>query len=459
MQWLLVVSGIVVVVASLAMVVMPYLRGRADLLTAWSLFLLGFANFAGISAIQSGSADYHLYGMFGDNEYWRFALGSIVFLVAVTFAYHKFKWPRRLAQRRMHKLPPATMQVMFFGLMLCWVLTTGGILAPNVQFIGQILILVGWSASNYAIAFAFYIWDERRFNPAALALLLGAVAFALVVSIGRGSGRIYLLTTLLTVPFCWYWKTLRYKPVRNTLIPLGVGTAVTFFLIAGYSTIRHARKNPDEGLAQVAMTRLKAIPAGFRERKGGLFGGDTTDVSLLAIQRYTTVAKPQPFFTVIYVLSNPIPRAWWPDKIGALGETLPRETGMWLRSGYISLGPGVIGHGYHEGGLIMIVFYGFLLGCGLRFIDELLMTRSDNPFLVGMIASVGGFLFALPRGELGLYIIHVIAGFLTGFIVNVISRMLFGTVYDSGGLPQRGFEIVDPATAAAAHDEEYAAWR
>jgi hypothetical protein len=452
MQWLLVVSGCFVVVASLAIIIIPYARGTSDLMTCWTLFLLGYANFVGVSAIQSGTAEFHLYGLFGESEYWRFALGTVVFLLALTVTYYKFKWPRRFAQGRLHKVPPVTVPAMFAGLILCVLMTLGGIWAPNVQFIGQILIVVGWAAANYAIAFAFYIWDGRRFNPMALALLVGAVGFGLAISIGQGTGRIYLLTTLTTIPFCWYWKTLRYKPIRNTLIPLGVAAGLTFFLIAGYSTIRHARQNPDQTIAQLAVNRLKAIPEGFENRKGGILGGDTTDVSLLAIQRYTTVAEPEPFFTVIYVLSNPIPRAWWPNKIGSLGEILPRETGMWGRSGYITLGAGIIGHGFHEGGLHMLVFYGFLLGSVLRMFDELLMTRSNNPFIVGLFSSVSGYVFALPRGELGLYMVHVIAGFLAFFALNIVCRSIFGTVY-------QGPAAEPPyADEHVAHDREYPVW-
>ena len=453
MQWLLVVSGCFVVVASLAIVIVPYVRGTSDLMTTWTLFLLGYANFVGVSAIQSGTAEFHLYGIFGESEYWRYALGSVVFLLAVSLTYYNFKWPRRFAQRRFHKVPPVTAPAMLAAFIVCVLLTLGGVFAPNVQFIGQILILVGWATANYAIAFAFYIWDSRRFNPVASALLLGAVAFGLAISIGQGTGRIYLLITLMTIPFCWYWKTLRYKPVRNTLLPLGVAIVLTFFLIAGYSTIRHARQNRDQTIAQLAVNRLKAIPEGFENRKGSILGGDTTDVSLLAIQRYTTVAKPEPFFTVIYVLSNPIPRAWWPSKIGSLGETLPKETGMWNRSGYITLGAGMVGHGYHEGGLHMLVFYGFLVGSGLRMFDELLMTRSNNPFIVGLFSSVSGYIFALPRGEFGLYVVHVIAGFLAFFALNIICRSLFGTVYQG---PAHEPPYADDEHVANAR--EYPAW-
>jgi hypothetical protein len=449
MQWLLILSGITMLVACLAMVIVPYLRGRADLLTTWSLFLLGLANFVGISAIQSGTAENHAYGIFGTPEYWRFAAGSLVFLAAVSITYYKFQWPRRLAHRRLQKTPPVAVTPMIFAMCVCAVLTIAGIKAPNVQFIGQILIFIGLSAANYAGAFAFYIWDERRFNPAALALLAGGVGLGVISSLGQGSGRIYVLTTLMTVPFCWYWKTLRHKPVRNTLIPLGVGLLLTFFVLQGYSAIRHLRRDPDASAAQLAISRLKAIPEAFGRGGTSLFGGDTTDASLLAIQRYTTVAEPHPFFTVIYVLSNPIPRAWWPEKIGSLGETLPKDIGIWSRFGYVSLGPGIVGHGYHEGGLHMLVFYGFLIGSALRFIDELLATRSDNAFLVGMIASIGGFFFALPRGELGLYIVHIISGFLTGFLLNIICRVFFGTVDHRNVMPQH----VD-----VHQGDEYAAW-
>src|SRR5688500_20222155 len=77
------------------------------------------------------------------------------------------------------------------------------------------------------------------------------------------------------------------------------------------------------------------------------------------------------------------------------------------------------------------------------------MTRSNNPFIVGLFSSVSGYIFALPRGELGLYMVHVIAGFLAFFALNIVCRSIFGTVYPG--------PAAEPPSADehVAHDREY----
>jgi hypothetical protein len=330
--------------------------------------------------------------------------------------------------------PTDTVPAMLSLVVVCGLLTVLNLFAFNVQLIGQLMLWLGAGAPIAGVILLFSAWEQRRFNVALLGLTLAALGVALAISVAQGTGRITLLSSLVAIPFAWYWQWLRYRPVAYTMMPLGIGLVLTVFALAGYSAIRHKSQYPPLSPYEAAMQRMRSIPSAFTQTgAGGLIGGDTTEASLLAIDQYTTIKSPQPFFSVGYVLLNPIPRAWWPDKIGSLAEKLPRDSGLWNRVGYVNLGPGIVGHGYHEGGLLMLVFYGVLIATGLRFIDEMLLRQPNNPYLLATLGSVSGYFFALPRGELGLYMLFIISGFITGTILRILGRLFFGSaVY---GLP------------------------
>src|SRR5436305_9439164 len=95
----LVVFGICYVAIMAGVIVVPYVRRRADLLTSWNLFLLGAINFVGIGAIYTGMAKRHL-GFFDDDDRLRFLVGAIVFHIALFATYYLWKYPRRAAGLR-----------------------------------------------------------------------------------------------------------------------------------------------------------------------------------------------------------------------------------------------------------------------------------------------------------------------------------------------------------------------
>src|SRR5690606_9104131 len=117
------------------------------------------------------------------------------------------------------------------------------------------------------------------------------------------------------------------------------------------TVVRFARTNPDMTVIQAAWDRVKAIPTVLSkpDTSFGLLGGDPVEASLACIRLYDQVQATQPFHTVKYILVHPMPRAWWPDKPLGLGYTLPFDTG-WIRArgGYVNVGPGIVGHAYHE---------------------------------------------------------------------------------------------------------------
>jgi hypothetical protein len=95
--------------------------------------------------------------------------------------------------------------------------------------------------------------------------------------------------------------------------------------------------------------------------------------------------------------------------------------------GPVNFGPGIVGHGYHEGGAWILAIYGVMFASAFKFFDSLLLEDPDNPYVIGILGSVSGQVLALSRGDIGLFWVLILAGFMTGMLIRVIARMLFGT--------------------------------
>jgi hypothetical protein len=158
-----------------------------------------------------------------------------------------------------------------------------------------------------------------------------------------------------------------------------------------------------------------------------IFGGDAVEASLATIRLYDGTLPISPFHTITYVIANPIPRAWWEDKPLALGYTLPIDIGWSRAHGDVNLGPGIIGHGYHEGGLFFIAFYAFLYASIMRFFDSLLVRDPGNPYLLGMLGSFSAQVVAFSRGDIGLYTAMMIGAMGSCLLITWLIRFFFGT--------------------------------
>jgi len=424
-------------------VVIPYLRGKSDLLTTWNLFLIGAMNFVGYAAVQSGW-DVYSYGLFTNDDYIKLMLGTTVFFVALYIAYYRTRWAGRLAGRTLLRWPEYRGGALLPILVICVAIELVGLLTPNVQFLGQIVIIIGPTAGVIAVAVCFRAWLNNKTSGVLLFVTLGLLALAAVSSINNSTGRRSLLSVLVVMPFCAYWMWFRFRPKLYTVVPLVLAVLMTVVMMAGYTTIRHRYNSEKVNVAdrtafETTIESLTLLPTAVMELStlAEVFGGDSMEASLVAIQYYSTVAHPQPFFSSKYILANPFPRAWWPDTWGekpkALGETLPRDIGVWTRTGYVNWGPGIAGHGFHEGGYHMLAFYGILIGLSLRYMDELLVRQSDNPYYLGVIAAASSQIIAFSRGDMALFAVLILGAILAGFIIRWVGRIFtgYGLVYPS----------------------------
>jgi hypothetical protein len=434
MQPLLVLFGWLFTAAMLLAILVPWLTRRSDLLTTWNLFLLGSANFVGVAAIQAGRATTHLWD-YTDADYVRFLVGAVVLYGTLFLTYYKAKGPRRLAGRWLRTWPPIEGPPVLLLIGACATVGLMCLFPVQVQGVAQILYYMGLACSCFALAFALVAYLRNPLNLAMLAVAGAVLLYATLIALVSGTGRRDLLAVFTTVALCVYWVRLRYKPVIPNLPKIAAVGALVLLVVTGYTAIRHRSmtgRGLGYGLESLTMLPQAIMDDAARSAAGEtLAGSDAVEVSLLMIHRFSYDVDPEPFFTLQFLAAQPIPRAWWPEKPEAIGYRLPRDVGAWRRTGFVNWGPGIVGHGYHEGGPIggpfMLIFYGVLIASCARFMDDLLVRQPDNPFPLAIVGASSGQIIAFARGDISVFTVYLIAVFVTCLLVRALARMFLGT--------------------------------
>jgi hypothetical protein len=421
--------GYLFIAAMLAAVIIPWVRRKSDLFTVWNLFLLGSANFVGIDSVATGEGRYD-WGSFTTEHYAKFIAGALAFYICIFIAYYFIKFPRRLAGRTFRTWPSWEGPPLFILIFTCILLCLWGVSLSQIQVFAQLGVQFGPPAGVIAVTLITINWIRRPFNVP-LALTFGlVVVLALILSVYGGGGRRSLMSLLLTFPIAFYWIKLRYKRIAVTAWPLLISAITLYVGLASYSVIRFRhvgqehRFNPfSEAIDSILMlpNAISTMPSPME-----LLPSGTVSASLVCIDLFPRVYPQQPFQTILFILANPIPRAWWPGKPAGLGEWLGHSYGVWQRMGHLNISMGIVGHGYYEGGIWILVIYGFLFGVVMRFADELLVRQSDNPFMIGALAAASGNIYGLSRGEVSVFILLILAAYFVSWMIGFIGKLLTG---------------------------------
>jgi len=436
MDQLLLIFSLAFIIVMLLMIVVPYWKQRRDLLCSWNLFLAGSAVFVGLSGHGAVSAPRGYIENAPADYYWFFA-GVIAFYATAYLTYRYLKWPRRIADRVLKDSPPMHTGVLVLLVPLCFVMSLGMIFPIRVQGIAQFMMIVGRNGVILAMVFTLIVWWRQKLNPVMVYTLIGVLLLSLGFSMFGGTGRRDMVGVLATLPIVAYWCHYRYvRPGRTLIFVLILGT-LGYLTINAYSGMRHSMRNDKSPAALMkAIVQLPSEMLDF-SHSGQMLGQNAVEVSLLAINVYHTEQWPgyeyQPFHSMKFVLVNPMPRAFWPDKPEGLGRSLPRDTK--LRGGRETWGPGIVGHGFHEGGLHILVCYGFILACVLRLFDELLVRHPASPYLLGILAATSGHIIGWPRGDIGTFTLQIIGGVIAGLLIRWFAKLVFGSQPTSVGWP------------------------
>ncbi|QDS97528.1 hypothetical protein [Adhaeretor mobilis] len=438
---LILFSWILIAVLGLAILV-PYIRRRSDLITAKNIFLLGSINFVGIAGLVSGySSEKFKILEYERSDYMLFMCGAIVFFVTMFASYHLIKFPKRLAGKYFRKWPSASGTTLFVMLGIALLMGLVSAFPPNIVGISSSIVHIGNKGTSFAMALAFVAWYRQKKNPILIAGLLAVLLFSMLLAIRGGGGRRSFVAVLAAIPICLYWLSLRYRKPKLTLsVIAGIGV-LGFLALSAYTVVRHFDRRGDKTERTFASSfeAIKLIPSKlFNSDVDAMLGQNAVQVSLTAIHLYRDAYRPEPFHTVYFVLSNPIPRALWENKPVGLGYSLPKKTTARTRATW---GPGIVGHGFHEGGLHMLVFYGLLVGVSLRFFDELLVRQAGNPYILGMLTAMSGHLIGWTRGDIGTFTLQIILSAIAGLLIAFVGRLITGTGLE---YPRANWQLAAP---------------
>ncbi|MEM9109536.1 MAG: hypothetical protein AAGC72_05885 [Planctomycetota bacterium] len=428
--------SILFIIVQLSLVLIPYIRQKRDLVSAWSLLTVGSACFVGASGINAARSPYGYTDYVTADYIWFFA-GVVVFFSCLHLTYFFVKWPERVAMKRFAKWPPVTPAVLLF-IMPIGIIMSFGLLAPiQIQGIGQIMVIVGKNGVIIASIAAFIFWYRQPSNPIGLVLMLVIFLYSFGFSMLSGSGRRDMVAVLAVIPIALYWYRFRYTNPKKTALVISSILVLGILVINGYSNQRHAlQRSGDKSAGEVLRTVIEMPRYMLNvEDVAALLGQNAVEVSLLAINVYHTEQwdgfERAPFHAAKFIALNPIPRAFWRDKPSGLGKTLPIMTK--LRGGRETWGPGIVGHGFHEGGLHILVVYGIAVGLLLRLFDSLLTLYPGNPYLLAILCANSGQLIGWSRGDIGTFSVQIIGGVIAVWLLTRIVRFFCGTEFMPAG--------------------------
>jgi len=129
--------------------------------------------------------------------------------------------------------------------------------------------------------------------------------------------------------------------------------------------------------------------------------------------------------SAVYFVTFPVPRQYWADKPNSLGRNITTQSGVGgVSSSEHSFGPGLIGHIVNDYPPLALPLYALLLAWMFRYMDERLAANQANPFETALLGVGISQLFAIPRGELGLFVINALGTIAGAAIVLALAPML-----------------------------------
>jgi hypothetical protein len=432
----LVVFGIALICVMGALVLVPYMRRKSDLLTAWNVLLIGIAMFAGFGGLEVK------YGEFtwpklqwfqpSRHEVQYYIFATTAFVAALVLCHYYDPIGKALTRRALQKWPPLSTALCMAVLLFCGVCVGGSFAATHFAAFGQYFANIGQKAAIMAVVFSFMMWYQRPTNVILLGLFLGVFAIASVYSMLVFVGRRLLLSVFLGPVLYVYWNRVRqWKPWQGLLAVVVAGLLVTVVGIA-YSSFRFysrghfvEERTAKTVLDQVKKLRGEGISQLFLSNKLHYISQWSAHYALLLTHLVDDGAiEPRPLNTLRFLVALPIPRKLWEDKPEVIGLTLVRD---WMQDQSTNWGVGIAGHGAYEGGIPALALYAFLLSILMNYIDAPMRAQPTNPFLISTLASAVPHVMGIPRGDFGIMTANVIECILFTILVGFVARFLFGT--------------------------------
>ena len=379
-----------IIVVSLFAIVVPILRGRADALTFWNIFLVSGINFTAIGCLEVvyGSFDWPQLQWFQPtrNDVHIFVFGTVLFYVTIFASYYLLAKPiDRMTSGFLNKWPPSTLPLTLSMVAATLAVTVIAMISTRVFFLGPLMINVSQKIVVFGVVFTFCHWYQNKRQLPMLGLFIGLFLYCALFAMVTYVGRRMLMSIAVAPIACMYWLKWRYASPKSILVGLAIAGVIALSVTGFYSSFRHSRAifgaNSDRSFGNVIKalesSSLRSTIEYLKRDSLHFFSQYTVHYSLLTIHLIESrEIEVEPLNTLRFLATYPIPRSVWPGKPAALGVRIVSEI---LRLNVkTNWGLGVVGHCWHEGGYPVIVLYGFLMVVVIRLLDNAMRRHPNN---------------------------------------------------------------------------------
>lgn len=427
------------------------LIGNYEIASWRNVFLAGFLHFQAVSVLMEIGTGA------GASSYVAQPGTYLLYAVAMPLFVGVFLLSSSLGNRitvGTKVLPPmayprSTMMVLACTIALL-LLTLGAVVLTPTGYTSGFYTVFRYGFGACAVGLAAYYLLSRPRDPIAWGLFGVTFVIAALASTVGGIGRRGLISVMLVGGWVWYYYVLRFKRPSALVARLMMVGAVVVVVVATYGTFRGKQEQSTLATFKSRISQFASAGGSGLSRQSlmQLAYTDTSIRTLFIIENYGERYPHIPGNGAGLFFGMPIPRAIWTDKPEGLGLILRTQMDE-----LANLGPGIIGHGWAEGGWVGIIGYAIFFGLLTGAIDRVIRERSWNPFFVIAIGAALGDVFGIPRGEASIFLALCVAGFFAMWLptggINLVLGRILGTL--GSVLPYLG-ERHQPVEAWDEHD-------
>lgn len=391
------------------------LVGRCQLLSTRNFFLIGLLLFQA----SSGAVTFFLDETERGAELESFVFPGIGFCIILTLFtllfirfYGRAQWVARLAVARTRIRVTSKGRLVTAGILLASIGCALRFAGDNIPYVAILLPQIAAGCLTGGVALIAIAWARSSWNIFIALTLAGAIAVSSAVLLVGAFGRRELLGLLLAVIWALYHEKWRLMPVTRFIPRAIIAAVLVGGAVLAFSSSRVGGENVDRSLEQ-QLQRILTIDSRVAEEMliASLSGQFAGGVSMWILNERVMNGGYYPLHSLVYFVTLPIPRDFWPDKPAGLGFVAVQEASVSGVADYFSWGPGLVGHLMHDVPLISIPLYALLLAWMFKYMDTRTACSTRDPLTVVLFGCALGQVLGMPRGDLGLFAFNMFAAY------------------------------------------------
>lgn len=409
-----ILSGTMLLLLTAAIVAVIVRDGRSGAVVGLSmrnLFLVGFIYFQSVSGAITAFTGMNERGLFLNEP----GVAAILFTLYASLFVGLFLWVYGSARRciggptrSVASMELSALSAVFVaaigvigGLLLRFVLGT-------VPILGVITIQLSVGFFTAACCLSAYAWSRNFWNVGSLISLVLVTSASVAALLVNAFGRREILGVFMSMAFTLFylkWRQMpRWQLVVRGSIWVGLALVAVVLLSAARSSGQKERSVGDYLSAIASLSGQDLV----EQVVGGVVGQFAGGTSMWVIETRPDEFPYDTLHSLVYTVTFPIPRQYWEGKPNSLGRTITEQCLISGVSSEHSFGPGLVGHVANDNPLIALPVYACLLAVLLAAIDARLARNDRDPLEVAFLGVGISQIFAIPRGELGLFTINAL---------------------------------------------------